>query len=554
MTVDPNGSAGATAFPRRFLVLAICCLSLLIVGIDTTIVNVALPKIGRDLGASVSGLQWVVDAYTLTLASLLLLSGSTADRWGRRRVFQIGLSLFSAGSLLCSVAHSLGALIAFRAVQAVGGSMLNPVAMSIITSVFTDRRERARAIGIWGGVVGISLGLGPVLGGVLVDAIGWRAIFWLNVPIGVAAIGLTAFFVPESRATRARRTDPLGPLLIIAMLAGTTYTIIESPQHGLASPHTALALAVAVIASGTLVPYEWRRREPLIDPRFFASAPFAGATLIAVAAFGSFGAFLFVTTLYLQDARELSAATAGVFLLPMAGLVLVVSPLSGRWVGRIGPRRSLLTAAVLLLLAGLGLHWATSSATTPAWTLLGCYLLFGAGIGFVNPHHHHRGLRDAAGPGRGGRRGRLHQPPDRRDPGGGGGRLTGQSGQRPGRPGGPAPWVTRRLVVGERSGRSDRAPGHGHHRRMGARHGRADRRTVDTRGLTQPSRCPPRAETATDSHRNSWCAKLSQSTAADTVVSASTEGPAPDTTAATPADRNRCTSAADCGIADTRYG
>src|ERR1700750_241067 len=166
-------------------------MSLFIVGLDNTIVNIALPSLRTDLHASVSGLQWTIDAYTLVLASLLVLSGSTADRVGRRRTFQTGLALFSVGSLLCSLAPSLGWLIAFRMVQAIGGSMLNPVAMSIITNTFTEPRERARAIGVWGGVVGISFGLGPIVGGTLIDAVDWRAIFWINVPIGLAAIVLT---------------------------------------------------------------------------------------------------------------------------------------------------------------------------------------------------------------------------------------------------------------------------------------------------------------------------------------------------------------------------
>src|SRR3954464_4331995 len=195
--------------PHRWRILAVCCLSLFIVGLDVTAVNVALPSIGRELHAGIAGLQWVVDAYTLVLATLLMLSGSTADRLGRKRIFLLGLVLFTIGSLLCSVAPGLGWLIAFRMLQAVGGSMLNPVAMSIITNVFTDPRERAQAIGIWGGVVGLSLALGPILGGVLVDSIGWRSIFWVNVPVGLAAIALTLRFVPESRAARARRLDPV---------------------------------------------------------------------------------------------------------------------------------------------------------------------------------------------------------------------------------------------------------------------------------------------------------------------------------------------------------
>jgi MFS family permease len=219
---------------RRYLVLAICCLSLFIVGLDATIVNVALPSIGRELHSSVSGLQWTIDAYSLVLASLLMLSGSTADRVGRRRTFQAGLALFTLGSLLCSVAPGLGWLVAFRMLQAVGGSMLNPVAMSIITNTFTEPAERARAIGVWGGVFGLSMAMGPVLGGALVDAVGWRGVFWVNIPVGIAALVLTALFVPESKAARPRRPDPVGQLLVIAMLASLTYAVIEGPAYGAA--------------------------------------------------------------------------------------------------------------------------------------------------------------------------------------------------------------------------------------------------------------------------------------------------------------------------------
>jgi MFS family permease len=212
---------------RRLLVLAICCMSLLIVGLDNTIVNVALPAIQRDLHASVSGLQWTISAYTLVLASLMMASASTGDRVGRRRTFQTGLVVFTLGSLLCSLAPGLGWLIAFRMVQAVGGSMLNPVAMSIITNVFTEPRERAQAIGVWGGVIGISLALGPVVGGALIDSIGWRAIFWINIPVGAAAFVLTALFVPESRAVAPRRLDVVGQVLVLAFLAMLTYGIID---------------------------------------------------------------------------------------------------------------------------------------------------------------------------------------------------------------------------------------------------------------------------------------------------------------------------------------
>src|SRR5205823_3262066 len=180
-----------------------------------TIVNVALPSIHHTFNSSVSGLQWTIDAYTLVLASLLMLGGSTADRVGRRLIFQVGLVVFSLGSLLCGLAPSMGLLIAARVVQAVGGAMLNPVAMSIIRNVFEDPRERAEAIGIWGGVFGLSMALGPVVGGALVDASSWRAVFFVNVPIGVLALLLTAVYVPESRAARPRRLDAIGQVLVI---------------------------------------------------------------------------------------------------------------------------------------------------------------------------------------------------------------------------------------------------------------------------------------------------------------------------------------------------
>src|SRR4051794_21262358 len=226
-TADPRSSRRA-----RLGVLAICCMSIFVVSLDNTIVNVALPSVRRELGASVSQLQWVVDAYTVVLASLLVLSGSVADRVGRARIFSLGLVLFTLGSVLCSAAGTASALIAFRAVQALGGSMLNPVAMSIIRNTFTDDRERAQAIGVWGGVVGLSMALGPLLGGALISAAGWRSIFWVNVPVGLLAVVLVQRFVPESRAPRPRRVDPVGQVLVIVALGSLTYAIIESGSAG----------------------------------------------------------------------------------------------------------------------------------------------------------------------------------------------------------------------------------------------------------------------------------------------------------------------------------
>ncbi|MFI6283206.1 MFS transporter [Streptomyces sp. NPDC051018] len=358
---------------RRLLVLAICCMSLLIVSLDNTILNVALPSMGRELNASVSGLQWTIDAYTLVLASLLMLAGSTADRIGRRKVFMAGLVLFTVGSLLCSLAPSLDLLIVFRMVQAVGGSMLNPVAMSIITNTFTEPAARARAIGVWGGVVGISMAAGPLVGGLLVDSVGWRSIFWVNLPVGLAALLLTWRYVPESRAPHPRRVDVVGQLLIIALLGSLTYAIIETDL--------VFAVIAAVALVGVLL-YEPRRREPLIDLRFFRSAPFSGATVIAVAAFAALGGFLFLNTLYLQDARGLSALEAGLYMLPMAGMTFICAPLSGRLVGSRGPRLPLLVAGTTM--AACGVMFAAFEAETSDVLLFTGYVLFGIGFGMVN--------------------------------------------------------------------------------------------------------------------------------------------------------------------------
>jgi EmrB/QacA subfamily drug resistance transporter len=366
----------------RIRVLMICCLSLFMVGIDVTALNVALPSIEHDLGASVSGLQWTVDAYTVVMASLLMLGGSTADRLGRRRVFVVGLSVFSVASLLCSVAPTIDLLVAFRVLQAVGASMLNPVAMSIITNTFTNPRERAQAVGVWGAVFGISMALGPVLGGTLVSAIGWRSIFWLNVPVGLAAIALTLRFVPESRAPHPRRFDPVGQVLVVVLLASLTFGIIEAPARGWTSPAILLAFAAAAGSLIGLLHAEPRREEPLIDLRFFRSIPFSTSIVISLAAFATFGGFLFLNTLYLQQVRGLSPVQAGLMTVPMAAMTIVASPLSGRIVGRRGPRLPLLVAG---LLTAVGCALLTGiDATTPIAHLVVAYVVFGAGFGFVN--------------------------------------------------------------------------------------------------------------------------------------------------------------------------
>jgi EmrB/QacA subfamily drug resistance transporter len=367
---------------RKVIILLSCCLSLLIVSMDATIVNVAIPSIRTELHASSSQLQWVIDIYTLVLASLLMLSGATADRLGRRRVFQIGLTIFAIGSLLCSLAPNIHTLIAARLLQGIGGSMLNPVALSIISQVFAGRVERARAIGIWGAVMGIAMALGPMLGGALIELGDWRAVFWINLPICAAAIVLTAIFVPESRSATMRDVDPIGQALAVTFLFSLVFVLIEGREMGgSAVPSVAISI-VAVSALLGFLRYESRRHDPFIDLRFFHSIPFASATVIAVCAYAAYGAFLFMMSLYLQGARHYSALHTGLMYLPISLAALTLSPLSGRLVGRFGSRPSLVAAGIMITVSTLML--ADLTVTAPVWLVLAIFAVFGAGFAMAN--------------------------------------------------------------------------------------------------------------------------------------------------------------------------
>jgi EmrB/QacA subfamily drug resistance transporter len=382
MFAETNMHARTQPVVRPNLILGICCLSLLMVGMDVTIVNVALPAIQREFHASVSRLQWLMDAYTLVVASLLMLAGSTADRLGRRRIFQTGMALFTLASLLCSLAPGINSLIAFRAIQGMGASMLNPVAMSIITNTFQEPKARARAIGVWGAMAGLAFAIGPLLGGALTQFIGWRSIFWINLPIGISAMLLAARFVPESKAAKPRAVDPIGQFLVLVGLASLTYAIIEGPHSGWNSAGIESSFAVSIIAIVSLIFYERRRTDPLLDLRFFHSVPFSSATVIAVCAFSVFAAFLLLNALYLQQVRGFSPLISGLCTLPLAFMTILCAPLSGRLVGAYGTRPSLLLAGVATLIGALLLT--RLAADTPVPMLLLTYVVYGAGFAIVN--------------------------------------------------------------------------------------------------------------------------------------------------------------------------
>ncbi len=362
--------------------MAVCCLTVFMIAIDTTVVNLALPLIGRGLHAPVAGLQWTIAAYSVTTASLMLTSGAIGDRFGRRAVLLAGLALFVAASAGCSIAPSVGVLIACRALQGAGGSALTPMAMGVITATVPDRTARARAMGIWSGTFGAGMAVGPVLGGILAGAWGWRSVFWINVPVGLIAMVLAGLLIPASRAAQPRRADPVGQLLVITFLACLVYGIIEGPSAGWGSPPIVAAFAVFAVTVPLLARWERRRAEPLINLRAFRSIPFSGALVITLCAFTALGGFLFLTSLYLQDVHGLTAWQAGLRLVPVAATTAAAGPLAGRVMARHGVRVPLAAAGAALSASCLMLALAPGDASVAFMT--GAYAVFGVGYGAVN--------------------------------------------------------------------------------------------------------------------------------------------------------------------------
>ncbi|GGU83002.1 MFS transporter [Streptomyces litmocidini] len=367
---------------RRRTVLAVCALSMFLVGVDATIVNVGLPEIGRGLDVGTRGLEWVVDAYTAVMASLLIVSGALADRFGRRRVFRCGLLVFGMASLVCALAPSPGVLVAARAVQGIGASMLSPVALAIVVNAMPDPRERARAIGVWASVFGLSMAAGPVTGGALIAAFGWRSVFWINAPVVLLVLALVALFVPESRGERARRLDLPGQLLLTVVLFLTTGLLVEGPRIGWTSPAALIGYALAAAATAGFVRVELRREEPLMDLGLFRRPPFVTAVLGATAVFVALNMTLLLSTLYLQQARGWTPLAAGAATLPMALGATLCAPWSGVLVGRVGPRRPLLLAGGFTAAGGLCLMGLDGDTGVPP--ILLAFLLIGIGFGFAN--------------------------------------------------------------------------------------------------------------------------------------------------------------------------
>lgn len=379
-----SGTAGLDNLSERGrkILLYTCCISVFIISMDSYAVNVALPAMGVGLGASVTQLQWVISAYSLALAGFLMLSGSVADRIGRRRVFQTGLVFFALGSLVSSFAPNAEVLIAARVLQGLGGSMLNPVALSIITNAFTNPAQRAKALGIWSGTIGVSMALGPPIGGLLVDLVSWRAVFWINVPIALLAVVLAALFIPESNAGTHRRLDPPGQILMILFLVSINTALIQGGSLGWSHPLVVGCLLASVVTLGSFLWWENRTEVPLLSPALFRSRVFSVAVICALVAFTSTSGFIFVITLFLQQARGLNPMSAGLMLLPLALMVAICAPFSGRMVAARGPAPVLMFAGAMMALGGLLLSFI--GLGTPLWYLCLAFAVYGIGFGSVN--------------------------------------------------------------------------------------------------------------------------------------------------------------------------
>jgi EmrB/QacA subfamily drug resistance transporter len=363
---------------RKWWTLGAVAFGLFMIMLDNTVVNVALPSIERDLHVSISSLEWIVTAYALTFAALLITGGKLGDLFGRRRIFVVGIAIFTLSSLACGLAPSAGFLIGARAVQGIGAALMNPASLSIITATFPPR-ERGQAIGIWAGVSAMALAIGPLIGGLIVDNINWNWIFFINVPVGVAGIVVSQFVIKESRDTSHEQSIDLpGLITSSAGLFALTYGLIEGNKHGWTSPEILGLFAAAAVLLVSFVALEHYQRLPMLDLSLFRVGSFTGANLVAMlVSLGMFGVFFFVS-LYIQNILGWTPTQAGASFLPMTVLIILVAPAAGKMSDRIGSRWLMgagmtLVSISLLLYQRVGLH-------STFWTLLPAMLLGGVGM------------------------------------------------------------------------------------------------------------------------------------------------------------------------------
>ncbi|WP_218020716.1 MFS transporter [Nocardia grenadensis] len=375
-------AAPAVRHPRTALLA--CCASLFLSSLDTSALVVALPSLQADLDLDVGGLQWVVVANALARGSTLFLAGSLADRYGPRRIFRIGVVLFGVASLLCFVSSGFAELIVWRVVQGIGGSLMTPASISLLTGVFQDPVARSRALGSWSATAGVSTALGPVIGGVLVATVGWRSVFLICLPFA-ALVVISLRWVPESPVPRLRRRiDPAGHLSIAATLFFVTFALSGGARDGWLSATTLLALVAAVLSMAIVARVERRAADPVLDLTVFRRPQLRGAVLTAGFSYFCLTGMNFVNTLYLQQVRGYTPWEAGLMALPLTAGTLVAAQVSGRLLGRYGPRRPVLLAYLFLITAMVFLAFAASTTSSIGWILM-AFALLGIGMGMANP-------------------------------------------------------------------------------------------------------------------------------------------------------------------------
>ncbi|MFC3656434.1 MFS transporter [Xanthomonas hyacinthi] len=364
-------------------ILAAASVSYIVVLLDTSIVNVALERLSVSLGTQVEGLQWVLNAYTLAFASLLLTGGTLGDRWGARNVYLIGLALFTLASVGCGLATDLPSLVIARVFQGAGAAMLVPCSLKLINHAYPDPEQRTRAIGIWVGGGGIAMAAGPLVGGVLIHLFDWRSIFFVNVPVGLLGIGMTWRIARDERPAQSRRFDPAGQAAAIVALGGLVSVLIEGRTLGWSSPRIIAGIAVTLVAWVTFIVVEARHTQPMLPLSLFKDGTFTRSTCVSMASAFVFYGLFFVTSLYYQHARGYSPLSVGLAFLPMTAMVAVGSFVANRVVRRCGTRWSMCAAFSFYAIGALGML--PAGATSPYWWAVVPMLAVGLASGFISP-------------------------------------------------------------------------------------------------------------------------------------------------------------------------
>ncbi len=379
MTIGATTKVGVHPHPQRWAVLGVLCLSVMVVVLDNTVLNVAIPSISTGLGASTADIQWMINAYSLALAGLLLTTGSLSDRFGRKRALLAGLTLFGAGSAVAAYAGSAEALIAARGFMGIGAAMLMPGTLAVLMQLF-DEKERPKAIGIWAAVTSLGFAAGPVIGGALIKHFWWGSVFLINVPVAILAVVAVAALVPESKDPTVRKPDVLGSILSIIGMVSIVYAVIEVPEHGFASAEFGVPVALGIVMMTAFALWERHTADPMLDLKFFADRRFTGAVASGVlASFGMAGS-LFLLTQHLQGVLGYSPLEAGIRVAPMAIALLVTSNTLGQLVLKLGAGKAMLLG--MTIVAGGVLLLSIGSTYPP--TLAGLVLI-GVGVGVAQP-------------------------------------------------------------------------------------------------------------------------------------------------------------------------